>query len=269
MIVSDLDGTLTRDDQTISSRTMEVFHGLYNLQVIRVIATGRSLFSANKVLPPSFPIDYLLFSSGAGIMDWHSKQIIRTQQIPLASVNRITQLLVEHNLDFMIHKTIPDNHFFCYHPSGKDNPDFWRRIHLYKPYAVRYISGMPLWEACQLLAVFNKHALEKFQEIQHTLPDSQVVRTTSPLDHESIWMEIFPKTVSKAHAARWLCTLLKLNPNHTLAIGNDYNDLDLLRWSGYSVVTANAPLDLQQQFYQTDSNNNDGAANAIRHLLGL
>ena len=55
---------------------------------LRVIATGRNLFSARKVLPPDFPVDYVLFSSGAGIMDWPAQRLLRSVTMAAAEVAR-------------------------------------------------------------------------------------------------------------------------------------------------------------------------------------
>ncbi len=51
----------------------------------------------------------------------------------------------------------------------------------------------------------------------------------------------------------------------TMAIGNDYNDLDLLDWAAQSFVVDNAPVDLKCRFQQVGSNNNGGVAEAVNH----
>jgi hydroxymethylpyrimidine pyrophosphatase-like HAD family hydrolase len=56
----------------------------------------------------------------------------------------------------------------------------------------------------------------------------------------ALWLEIFPPGVSKGSAARSLARSLGFVPADCLAIGNDYNDLDLLAWAGQAYLTADA-----------------------------
>ena len=58
-IITDLDGTLLPRGGSISSGTLEAFRLAGNKGCIRIIATGRNLYSALKILPAGFPIDYL------------------------------------------------------------------------------------------------------------------------------------------------------------------------------------------------------------------
>ena len=50
MVVTDLDGTLLRDDKSIGYTDRNAFEKLGE-KIIRVAATGRSLYSISKVIP--------------------------------------------------------------------------------------------------------------------------------------------------------------------------------------------------------------------------
>jgi hypothetical protein len=77
-------------------------------------------------------------------------------------------------------------------------------------------------------------------------------------------MEIFPEGVSKGHSVDWLCKYLgDIQPNEILAIGNDYNDLDLLNYTPNSYLVSNAPEELKQKFKVVASNDESGFAEAV------
>ena len=95
------------------------------------------------------------------------------------------------------------------------------------------------------------------------LPDLSIIRATSPFDHASTWVEIFPAGVSKATTGRWLCEFLGVPLDKTMAIGNDYNDLDLLEMSPHPYVVANAPDELTGRFTTVADNDHDGVAMAL------
>ena len=54
----------------------------------------------------------------------------------------------------------------------------------------------------------------------------------------------------------------------TLAVGNDYNDCDMLDWAGTSYVVSNAPAPLRQQYSVTASNGDAGVSVCIAKWLG-
>jgi len=250
MVISDLDGTLYPRGGPFNSRDLQILESLSKEGITRVIATGRSLYSLKKVVAPDFPIDYLIFSSGAGIMDWRSKKLLKVESLKRAEVQEAAVMLKSRDLDFMIHSPIPENHFFTYYPSGRDNPDFESRCLLYTEFATPgSLPAVQFPAACQLLAIENENHRESlYEEIKNKLKYLKVIRTTSPLNGRSTWIEIFPETVSKGLASSWLASSLGLKPDQVMALGNDYNDLDLLHWAGQSYVVESSPAELKENF---------------------
>jgi hypothetical protein len=54
-----------------------------------------------------------------------------------------------------------------------------------------------------------------------------------------------------------------------MSLGNDFNDLDLLCWSGKSYVVNNSPDELKQKFDTVPSNNDNGFSSAVDKWLNL
>jgi hydroxymethylpyrimidine pyrophosphatase-like HAD family hydrolase len=257
MVVSDLDGTLLKRDQTASPEDLATLAALGNEPVIRVIATGRSLYSARKVLHEGFPIDYLIFSSGAGIMDWRSGALVKTHTLSAPEVARAASTLKAHSADFMIHRPIPDNHYFVSYHSGRVNFDFARRCEIYRDFATHAGYGDAFFgEACEVLAVEPPDGRPPCEpevralhvKLAESLSPLKVIRATSPIDGASTWVEIFPAGVSKAHASEWIALREGLEREKVLALGNDYNDLDLLEWAPVRYVVENAPESLRTSY---------------------
>lgn len=270
MVVTDLDGTLLPATGQFSPVDLSTLKWLGHQNILRVIATGRSLFSARRVLPPELPIDYLIFSSGAGIIDWATGTLLITHSLSQDEILQACQLLQAHEVDFMLHYPIPENHRFLYYASGNDNPDFLRRYHRYQEFGSPLVQQQPALDAaCQIVAIDPKPGnASRYRFIQQQLPALQVIRSTSPLDAVSTWIEIFPATVSKALASDWLARQYHITARNTLAIGNDYNDLDVLDWAGQSVVVSNAPAELTQQYQTVSSHNDNGFTEAVTFWIG-
>jgi Cof subfamily protein (haloacid dehalogenase superfamily) len=269
MVITDLDGTLFNNNHQVDTRDIKTLRKLGKTNIIRTIATGRNLFSAKRHLPSDFPVDYLLFSSGAGIYDWKKQKLIHSDYLQKNKVKRITYFLIQHQIDFMIHEMIPDNHKFVYYKTPKENPDFNRRYELYKEFAEPLdIKKETFQHASQIIAIPDKTPdfIEYMKENMH---DVKIIRATSPLDGKSMWIEIFPKGVSKGHGTEWLCRYKNINPSRTLGIGNDYNDLDLLDYTNYSYIVENAPEELKERYQSCKSNEECGFSDAIRKMISL
>jgi HAD superfamily hydrolase (TIGR01484 family) len=265
----DLDGTLLNSDRTLAADDRIALQRLGAHGVVRVIATGRSLFSYNTVEMPEPPIDYVIFSTGAGVLDCRTGDIIRTAILESREVQRVSEFLKTLRLDFMIHYPIPDNHRFAYYCSNSGNRDFDHRLELYRRYAERLSStANHFGPATQLLAVVPADdAPAALDTIRRELDQFNVIQTTSPLDGQSTWIEIFPKTVSKSQTTAWLADKLMIEKRFIAAVGNDYNDLDLLEWTDNSYVVSNAPGDLKKRFPNVASNNSGGVAEAAKRWM--
>lgn len=268
IVISDLDGTLLDSHHRLSRENRRTLVSLGEQGVVRVVATGRSLYSARRVLDDAFPIDYLVFSSGAGVVEWASKDLILAHHMASRDALSVAAFLMERRLDFMLHHGIPDNHRFYFYRAGAGNADFEERCVRYGAFARPWPESTPqLGRVSQLLAVEPADTASHFDDIAGTFSNHKVILTTSPLDHASRWIEIFPATVSKGIASRWLCARLGLDPGHTLAVGNDYNDIDLLEWASCACVVANAPAALRGTYRNVPGNDADGFSRAVADWL--
>ncbi len=268
-VFTDLDGTLLGPDQKLCDRNRTTLEHLAALGIARVVVTGRSLFSCDRVLDDTFPIDILVTSSGAGIFSCRPRTLLRQFALGDAAMAHAVGVLERMQLDFMVHEPVPDNHRFQWRRFGRPNADFDRRLALYAGHhqMLNTESGL-ISNATQLLAIAPLDKPETLhRELSDRLPDLNVVRTTSPLDHCSVWYEIFPKSVGKSHAAQWICDHLNLDSATALAVGNDFNDVDMLRWANRARVVANAPESLRREFRPVADHSESGFSDAVDEWL--
>ncbi len=265
-VFTDLDRTLLKNNGTFSETNLRAMKVLAENNIKLIIATGRNILSAKKVLTIEHCFDYLMFSSGAGIIHWQTKEIIYENHINKENTKKTIDILLKYDVDFMVHDIIPENHKFYYwiHHSL---PDFMRRIKLYNEFAKPLELDHSPIKATQLLAVLKQNEEDKFERIKNELKFVKVIRATSPLDNRSIWLEVFPQNISKGHSAKWLCNELGIKKNETVGIGNDFNDVDLLEMTHESYVVANAPDELKQRFNVVGSNEKNGFAEVVKRIV--
>ena len=269
MIITDLDGTLLNNHHKINQTDLNTLNFLSENNIVRVIATGRNFFSATKILSREFPIDYLIFSSGIGIFDWKKYTLIHSEYLPKEKVKQTANFLIKEDVDFMVHEVIPENHKFLYYKTGRYNPDFDRRYRLYKKFAEPLEPEKESYEHSSQIIVIPDKGEKYYNMLSKKLHGVKCIRTTSPLDGKTLWIEIFPESVSKGHAVAWLCDYTNTDPTQTVGIGNDYNDLDLLDFTTQSFVVDNAPIELKEHYTTCQSNLRCGFTDAVNKALYL
>ena len=168
----------------------------------------------------------------------------------------------------MVHEPIPDNHRFLYRKGRRENPDFRRRCEKHAEFCRPWNGDSALSKATQFLVIaLPSDAVSAHQLLTESLPGYHVIRATSPLDGQSAWLEIFSRSVSKSLACQWLVDKIGIARASVLAVGNDFNDLDLLHWAGKGYAVANSPDPIRALFPLVPSNDESGVSVAIgKHI---
>jgi len=271
LVATDLDGTFLKNDKSISKENLEILNSLGEKGILRVVATGRNLKKTMEVISAEVPFDYIIFSSGSGVYDCLQKKLIYHQNLNQQVVQQIADFLVGLDMNFHLFKPVPENYNCWFHRGSTACSEFER----YFDFHLSHSEPMPLdhklgSEACQFLVVFpdNPGSFNLFKnDLENRFPDVKVVRTSSPLDTGFIWMEIFHQSVSKGNGVKFVCDALQIDPAHTLGIGNDYNDLDLLEFTNYSYLVDNGPQELKERFLCAPSNEESAFAKAIERYI--
>ena len=266
MVITDLDGTLLSDTQQLSEKNLKELKYLRKQGVIIVIATGRSLFKVDAVLAENHPFDYVIFSSGAGIYDWPNKQLLKFEEFSHGVVPSLCKRLLELNQNFIVSKAIPNNNKFWYHQGAGPCHEFEQYITRHQHDSQPLLAENPPKHAGQMMCIISND-FKQFQRVEAALyqlrDDIKVIRATSPVNNNYIWLEVFPDTVSKGYAADWLCRKLAIPPQATMGIGNDYNDIDLLNFTGLSYTVKNAPEELKKDYLTIPFTNDENGFSAI------
>lgn len=82
-------------------------------------------------------------------------------------------------------------------------------------------------------------------------------------------LDILPPNSSKGHGVAKLVELNGIQPQDVMAVGDNFNDLEMLEYAGTAVVMGNADPKLleRDEFYTTVSNDENGVASAINRFI--
>lgn len=274
LFVTDLDGTLLTNQREIAAVDLKALSRLRQMGFLTAIATGRSNYSFNRLMDAlgysgpksSLPVDYIIFSTGAGIMNFPGTKLLKCFSLSPENVQTIVAYLGTSDLDFMVHKPVPDTRHFLYSYRSKNNPDFEERLKMYGDFATQLLPGTldNFGGATEVLCIVSQEkGHETAAQLANFFNRFSVIKATSPLDGKSIWVEIFSPEVSKSQAVMWLADSVCIPRKNICAVGNDYNDRDLLHWAEKGFVVANGPPSLKSIFETVGSNDNGGVSEAV------
>ena len=84
------------------------------------------------------------------------------------------------------------------------------------------------------------------------------------------YLEVMDKRGSKSNAVKFVSERLKLDPSEIIAMGDNYNDIEMIKFAGMGVAMGNAPDDIKAiADYVTDTNNEDGVRKALEKFFNL
>ena len=274
--LTDFDGTIKPGSgDPINSADLEALGHLGRRGWYRVVATGRSLFGFVRAWEPGLEFDALIFSSGAGMCAWSQMgpgPLLKARVFETVTARAALMAALNLGYAFFVFQAPPDNHHFYYRRTPGAPAGFQRRLEIYSAQCRPWLDGLedspepfsqlmvmvPAAEAGQAEAEFCRQMAGR--------PFS-VVKSSSPFSDGHLWLEIFPFGISKGLAAAALADELDISAQRCVALGNDYNDLDLLNWAGRAFITSDAPPEMVNRFQAMPPAGQGGLALAAKIVL--
>jgi Cof subfamily protein (haloacid dehalogenase superfamily) len=256
VVASDLDGTLVREDGTISQRTRDALQLAEAAGALVVFVTGRPPRWMKPVVEATGASGLAICANGALVYDLGRGEIVREHALQPASAARLVTALREAlpGVQFAVESGLAFGHEPAYEPS-------W-------PMPNRRVAEVEELIADPVSKLLVKHPDWPAEEIHQQVVDlagDQAVVTYSG----NVLLEISGAGVSKASTLAALCEEQGHAPAEVVAFGDMPNDVPMLQWAGHGVAVANAH---EQVLAVADevaaSNDDDGVAKVIERLFG-
>jgi Cof subfamily protein (haloacid dehalogenase superfamily) len=262
LVVSDVDGTLTNRAGAVSPANQREIRRVMNCGVHFGIATGRPTRDLQRVredLDLALPV---IVSNGMMIEDLATGEIIHSLQIEMTVIRAVLDLIVSHDVDAVILDTPQGWIYQVRNATGEPPPwiisvgDTAHRIDEWNTY---------LAEDRTVLKIVAEGAESDLKRIEQALAAIEGVQVTASFPNNR---EIFVAHAGKANAAKLLAARLGIDAANVLAIGDQRNDIELVRWAGIGVAMGNAVPELKAVAdWITRSNDEDGVAHALAHFI--
>jgi Cof subfamily protein (haloacid dehalogenase superfamily) len=256
MLVLDLDETLLRTDKTISSHTQEVLKKAQKAGIKIVFATARP-YRAIKHLMDQVSCDTAVYHNGASAL-LDGVRVENSYSIPVADAVFILQTLKARypgkKLAVEINDKIHSN-FDVVNIWGKTQKE--REI-LEATTVWTDFSDLPQIDADKIIIEINSE--KEYDEIK-TLMSADMYAQLS--DGKTLCL-VMHRDATKLNAVKRLAMILGVARDEMAAFGDDYNDVEMIRYCGTGVAMGNAIEEVRKVADAvTATNNEDGVAKYI------
>lgn len=272
LIALDIDGTLANSVGKITGRTKEVVHRVAETGATIVVATGRRFITAKpRVLQLDFP-DLLLAAHNGAILKRLNGELLHYQLLPCAIAKQVVQISKELGLRPVAFEGTQDSANLFVEDYG-DQLDGWERGYLEENKAhLNWVDNLATDLPGDVIEVISVVPAEKAHEVAaifQTRLNGQVKPILVIINNgRHAFLGLSHAKVGKDLPLRYLAEQMEISPSEILAIGDNYNDLDMLRFAGTGVVMENADDALKQEgFHVTSSNDADGVAAALERFV--
>ena len=272
LIALDIDGTLTDSSGKITTRTKEVVHRVAQIGATIVVATGRRFITAKpRVLQLEFP-EVLLAAHNGAILKRLNGELLHHQLLPCAIAKKVVQIAKELKLRPVVFEGTQDSANLFVEDYG-DRLDGWERGYLEENEVhLRWVDNLATDLPGDVIEVISVVPAKKAHEIA-SIFQSRLNGQVKPIlviinNGQHAFLGLSHAKVGKDLPLRYLAKQMGIQPSEILAIGDNYNDLDMLQFAGTAVVMENADEALKQQgFHVTASNDADGVAAALERFV--
>ncbi len=272
LLALDIDGTLLTSERVVSPRTRAALDAARSAGVRLLLVTGRRLPSARRIARDLGGDIPLVLHNGALVVE--GDELLRSRPLPNAVARRATELGLAVGAEPVLHCGARGEGRLVVRARA-------RHSHLVRSYLAR--AAADVREVADLLVALEgeepiqvmfggpRQEMEPLRAAldEHLRGQARVERSVYPANDLAI-LEVLEPSVGKAAAVAFLQERWGIGAGETLAIGDNWNDREMIARAGTGFVMGNADPELRRLGLPIlPSNDEDGVALAVEtHVLG-
>ena len=258
LIATDIDGTLLNRQGVISERNLRAIHAARERGILVAIASGRfpeNVFVLLERYGLRLPI---IGENGARVTDEALRLLSERVMAPKAAEETL-ETLISLGSDYFIF----GDRAICTSTDGMVHHSELSQGERMKELGFRYYHGPK--EARELIQgsvhkffVCDNKPLAQVRQALQRIPEIDLTQSSARN------IEIMPSGVDKGRGVADLANALGIPMEQVMTLGDESNDIPMLRAAGYGVAMGNGSEEAKRAArFVTDTNANDGFAKAI------
>ncbi len=273
LLALDIDGTLLDPQFKITAENLAALRAAHAAGVEIVLATGRrhdyALPVAHEIGVPCW-----LISSNGALVRSSEGETFYSDLLPAETATKV----IRHMDGFRGHAVLTfdrkGNNALILERFEDLNQSISRWLQVNSPF-IQYVSPIEQALIEDPIQAMYCGRVARMEEAQKRLVEAEFLSEISVLktqyDHRDLCiLDILNRGCSKGNAMQRLAERHGIPREQTMAIGDNFNDLEMLEFAGVAVVMGNASHELKQSGWKvTASNAENGVAKAVKEILGL
>ena len=279
LIASDLDGTIIDRNNHIFENNLKAISDINKKNIDFVICTGKT-YPIIKGLCSKFNAQYGIFGNGNQIIDLRTGKEIYKKLLTEDEISSCLDIAKKHNLHVHLYT---DSSIITEELKYMD----LRNYNLQKHKDYQNSLGITIVQDISLYLKFNKvnvfkliiSAENDLSDIKSEILNSKDLDVTTirkygeykdkVIDKEYEYLDVSPKGINKNAALEILKDYLKIDNSEVMAVGDNLNDIEMVKNSGIGVAVANGYDELKQvaKYVTTNSVENGGFAEAVYKFI--
>ena len=261
LIAIDLDGTLLAPDGSVRPRTGTALRAAQAAGWTIVLATGRPPHLVRILGDELTSIRYCVAVNGAMVYDLAHDDVLHSLTFPADVARALIRQL--HAQDPRFGFALATEQGFAHEAGFSDR--------LPTPEESPVAADAAALAGDFALKLFTFHLDRSVHDLLEELPAVLADLGFEHLDVTHLGAdacEIGPAGVDKSVGLAWLCDRLGVDRSRAMAIGDELNDLAMIRWAGTGIAMANAPTEIHSVAdHVIPSNADDGVARLLEALV--
>ncbi len=258
LICSDVDGTLIRDDQSLSDINRSyIRRAIDECGAKFMIVTGR-MYSALYPYYRALGVEGIASCLNGSLLYERGKIIVNHKVDKDAALNAYL-ISLKHGVDML---AVSEDRWFTLNHSS----------YLYKAKLSMYNQDSTIVDFKSFLKENEMNKLLFMSDDKNAVAAlrEELMASIKNATYYSnrCFVEVIPYGVNKGTSIDDISRYLSIDKDKIMSIGDDYNDIEMLRNTGYSFAMGNAPEEVKSSAkFITDTNENDGVAKAIERVF--
>lgn len=285
LVAIDLDGTMLNQYGIVTQKTKNSIKKAQENGLEIMIASGRPIDSVKTISKEIGSENYFISGNGSIIYDIKKDEIIYENVLKKQKALEIIKICEENSIFYNVYtekeiiaKNLQYNVLY-YHKENltkseedKTHVNIVEDIYDYIEKTDSKVLKVMICDKHQTIfnAIMRKlKEVDDIEVLEVSHMSRKIIRQgTEEIPIEYFYTEISAKNVDKWTALEFLKEKLQISSDEIVAIGDNVNDKKMIEKSGYGIAMGqSAPQIKEIADYITDSNVDDGVANALDKLL--
>ena len=262
LYVTDLDGTLMKNDKSISDYTVNTINHLIDCGLHFTYATARSIHSSSKITSAININRPVITKNGTILADQKTNELIEVAKFSREAIEHLQKLLDKDKLHGFVTSIQDEKYYKTYLGGLEYNAGFQnyldehkddRRLRLVQDYD-KLFSG----DVSYITIIGDKKEIDTvYDKVKQS--DEWVSVYQKDTYRSEYWLEISPKEATKAYAIKRVCELCDCN--RIVVFGDSLNDISMFEAADEAYAVENAMRELKNKATEVIlSNEEDGVA---------